>query len=291
MLLLNSLAAFRHLFRSHFTSTRIHHLVENKSMVGHLKYLLLFFATLLCVHSCKVDGKGKDQIVKVEPEFTIDLFEKLAGGKTLTFTIKSIDLQDCLNYGIDASSGHSTSFIRLVINDIVEPENCDPGPAFASTEVDVTPLPNGNYDFQVVLKDAIFSEGKLDVSPEKYQVDMSTTNGFYYVHKELMRIQDQQIWGYVGYEDKDQGKPYADQFLADLASICSDAELQNGYYGYFNVDGHELGLIPAPAFTNFQEFAFQLDVDTETLKDLLNQYRNSAAGDYLTISRFQDGRI
>ncbi len=253
-------------------------------MSGHLKHLLLLFTLLLVANACKVDNNGKDQVVNVEPEFTMDLFEKLAGGKTLTFRIKSIDLQDCTNYGIDASSGHSSSFIRLVINNIVEPENCDPGPAFASTEVDVSPLPGGTYDFQVVLKDAIFSEGKLNVTPEKYLVDMPTTNGFYYIHKELMRVQDQQIWGYIGYENKDEGKPYADQFLADLNSICSAANLQNGYYGYFSVDGGEPSLIPVPGFTNFQEFAFHLDADTETLKDLLQQYRNSTAGDYITIS-------
>lgn len=253
-------------------------------MVGNLKYLLLFVATWLCAHSCKVDGDGKDQVVKVEPEFTIDLFEKLSGGRTLIFTIKSIDLQDCQNYGIDASSGHSSSFLRLVINDIVEPENCDPGQAYATTDVAVSPLPDGNYDFQVVLKDAIFSEGKLNVTPEKFMVDMATTNGFYFVHNELMRIQDQQIWGYVGYEDQSQGKPYADQFLADLASICSPANLQSGYYGYFGFDGSELSMIPAPVFTYFQEFAFHLDVDRETLKDLLSQYRNSTAGDFITIS-------
>ncbi len=253
-------------------------------MVGHLKYLFLLLTTMVLVHACKVDSDGKGEVVKVDPEFTIDLFEKLSGGKTLSFLIKSIDLQSCTNYGIDASSGHSSSFLRLVINDIVEPENCVPGTAFASTAVDVTPLPNGTYDFQVVLKDAIFSEGKLEVTPLKYLVDMNTTNGFYYLHKELLRIQDQQIWGYIGYEDKDQGKPYADQFLADLKAISSSINLQNGYYGYFRVDGSDLSLIPAPGFTNFQEFTVHLDTDLETLKDLLSQYRNSSAGDYITIA-------
>lgn len=254
-------------------------------MIGNLKYLV-FIALVHCIsQSCKVDDNGKGQVVKVDPEFTIDLFEKLSGvNKTLTFRIKSIDIQDCKNYSIDASSGHSSSILRLVINDIVEPENCDPGNDYASSEVDVAPLPNGTYDFEVVLKDAIFSQGKLVVTPESYSVDMNTTNGFNFQHKNLMRVQNQMIWGFVGYDDKATGKPYADQFLNDLKAITTTVSLQNGYYGYFSSDGTALSLIPSPGFINFQEFAYQLNVDIDTLKDLINQYRNSSAGDHITIS-------
>lgn len=253
-------------------------------MVDPIRYAHLLIVTLLCAASCNVDDEAKDQIVQVDPEFTIDLFEKLSeNNHTLSFIISSIDTQDCTNYEIDASSAHSSNFIRLVINDIVIPENCNPGQAFATTELDAAPLSIGTYDFEVVLKDAIFSEGILDVSPQSYRVYMDTTNGFYFLHKELKRIPNQLVWGFVGYDNQDEDKPYADQFVADLRTLCSNVNLQNGYYGYFTVDGADLSLIPAPTFTYFQEFAYLLDENITALKDLLFQYRNSTAAHHISI--------
>lgn len=224
--------------------------------------------------ACKVEDDPKGQVVKVEPEFTIEPMELLGQQTFFAFRIQSIDLQPCDNYGVDAVLWQGNGQVNLVIKNLITPENCNPIPAKAAdTALMAIPDP-GTYFLQITLKDAIFNQGLLEVTPEKYTIQLNSQNGFHMLHNELYRIPTRTIWGYVGYENKSEGQPYADQFLSDLDTLTTDALLSPGFYGHFIVNSNSVNLLPPPQHTYFKPFVARLESSTNTLKDLIALYRD-----------------
>jgi len=228
---------------------------------------------------CKVSTDEKGTIVKVKPEFTIDLFEQLGESRIFQFKVATIEKQDCTNFSISTSSTLSFNRVTLNVNDLVPPIDCIEGEAPATTISGVGLIPTGYFTLNINLKNTIKNEGLLRVYQDSIAVDLDSRDGLEMVHEVLYRIPETVIWGYAAYNNKEAGAGYADSFLSELTGMTEPAEFQQGYYGYFKLDETgNLILSPAPGHTYFKTFLFTYHGDVKALEDLLYSYRSDSAG-------------
>jgi hypothetical protein len=249
---------------------------------------LLALGLLLSWSGCRI-GSLDDPIIvaDVEKEFYIDLWEELRPeGRNFVLVIKTIKEQECLNYHIDYDIERQGLHVRLSINEIIEPEDCNPGQAVATEKAVAGLLAPRNYDISIDLKNTAFNDGRLTVSGDRYQLDLETEKGIILVREELLRIPDNTIWGYAAYQQTDdEGK--ADSFLSDLGEIADKPSYLNGYYGYFTLvqNGQTVYLNNPPQTERIKPFIFHYDGPASNMLSLLEEYRN-AYGDALNLKVF-----
>lgn len=228
---------------------------------------------------CKVSKDEKGTIVKVNPEFTIDLFEQLGEPRIFQFKVATIEKQECTNYSISTYSTLTFNQVALNVNDLVPPIDCIEGEAPATTISDVGLLPLGYFYLFINLKNTIKNDGLLKVYQDSIAVDLNSRDGLEMVHEVLYRIPETVIWGYTAYNNKEAGAGYANSFLTELTGMTEPAEFQQGYYGYFKLDeAGDLILSPAPNHTYFKTFLFSYHGDVKGLEDLLYSYRSDSIG-------------
>ena len=198
---------------------------------------------LLGLFGCKKDNQT-NVIVNIEDDFYIDLFEDIGDGEQIfQLDISTISEQSCLNYQIDhdLSVDTQTYKIELVINDLLEPNDCIEGMSPTNLALPFGQLPMGSYSFSINLKDAVFNKGRLSVLEDQYLLQLNSDYGIEMLHNLLYRIPQNTLWGYVAY-DSSTSNAEADGFVADLEALSvienveSNTLYQSGYYGYFNVD-------------------------------------------------------
>ena len=243
--------------------------------------------------SCNLTDGGKDTVVKVALEFKVDLFEELNDSRNFQFRIKTIEPQNCINNTIDFTSNRILSRLNLSLNEIIEAPDCVEGQEPVNAEASLGYLANGTYDVQISLKNTVINEGKLEVTPEAFQISMSTENGYELVREELKRIPNRFVWGYVGYNDKNQAGQQPDNFLEELNNMTSDAGLSKGYFGYFTINEDQVAVLnTAPLFPFFKTFYRQSDGNINAIKSLLETYRDGNNAEIMEIKLFTwDGKI
>ncbi|MFQ5445738.1 MAG: hypothetical protein ACE5FF_02295 [Saprospiraceae bacterium] len=247
-----------------------------------MKVKALFLCIMMSgiLAGCKVSQNDKETIVKVNPEFTIDLFEQLGQPRAFQFKIATIEKQVCTNYSISTYSTLSFNRVTLSVDDLLPPVDCIEGEGPARAVANVGTLPNGYFNLSINLKDAIRNDGLLKVYQDSIVVDLDSKDGLELVHEVLLRIPETALWGYAAYNDKAAGEEPAKAFLADLADKATATQSPQGYYGYFKVDGSgDVILLPPPSHTYFQTFFYNYEGDIADIKVLLQNYRTANSSD------------
>lgn len=238
--------------------------------------------------SCELANIGDPIIVSdVEEEFHIAALEKLSPGeRSLQFEIETIQDEPCANAVIEARLTKVSYQVRISLQDILAPTDCIPGTAPAFTNLDAGRLPAGYYQLTIDLKSEVVNEGQIVVRGDRYLIDMETTNGFTLPEKELLRIPENTIWGYVTYEAMND-EALAAEFQKAIAALSDNAAFSRGYYGHFRVAGANVVVRNAPQEEQIKQFAYGYSGETETLQQLIDQYR-AAYGERLQIRLFND---
>lgn len=228
---------------------------------------------LLFTSSCNLSNRDKDTVVKVNDEFSIDLFEVLKDSRDLQFVVTTAEEQPCINNKIDFALHRKSGKILLDLIEILPASDCEHGPARISTAASIGHLIPGTYATQINLKNTIFNEGILQVTPDAIKLSMSTHNGFELVRRELRRIPDRLVWGYVAHNNQ-QLAPTADAFLAELNTLTEPQTLPKGYYSYFTINNDKVAVMSqTPPFPFFKTFYRLSNWNINELKDLLQNYR------------------
>jgi hypothetical protein len=244
-----------------------------------VKLLLLCLMAISFLAGCKLSKDDKETIVKVTPEFTIDLFEQLGDQRVFQFKVATIEKQECTNYTISTYSALTFKKVSLNVNDLVPPVDCISGEAPATTISSVGTLPLGFFNLNINLKNTVKNDGLLKVYQDSIVVDLNSSDGLEMRHKVLCRIPETAIWGYTGFSNKDTGAGVAASFLSDLTEMTERVDFPQGYYGYYKLDENgNLILSPSPDFTYFHTFLFDYQGDISALEDLLDSYRTGSGG-------------
>lgn len=241
-----------------------------------------FLVSCLClilVLGCK-KNKDNNIIVNIEDDFYVDMFEDISNGeRRFELRITTIKDQPCLNASIDYDLDfeEQSNTIDLSINDLVDPEQCIEGSEPVFVIVPFGSLNSGTYTFNINLKDAVVNKGRLVVYNDRYEMSMESDDGIEIVHEELMRIPNNTIWGYVGY-DVNNASADATDFISELKNLPNVFDVQNnnlykpGYYGYFNLeDNKDILLSGEINANNFRSFIFQQEDENPTnVETLIN---------------------
>jgi hypothetical protein len=247
--------------------------------------LILLLAGVLAIglSGCDLRQRDKDTVIKVSPEFTVEMYEQASNPDSLRVVVKTIDEQSCLNNTIRFDASRFGSKLFLSILEIAQAIDCVPGDERIHANAEFGNLANGHYNFQIDLKNTIKNAGYLEVTDDVYRLDFEDPNGFEIVEMELRRVPNNHVWGYVAYEDEAVSGQSAQDFLAELATATTQRALVTGDYSEFIVDvDQKLILKSTPDQPFFKTFYAQAN-NLTLLAEIANFYRNPPLGTGLTI--------
>jgi hypothetical protein len=245
---------------------------------------LIGFVAMYVFGGCKLADEDKETIITVDPEFTIDLFEKLGTTPEFQFKLKTIESTECQNDTINYTSQRLATKLTLSVNRIQEAPDCIPGNQPAEASAGFGNLGNGSYFVEIGLKNTIINKGKMIVSDQAYLLDMESNDGFEIVRSELNRVPRRMIWGYLAYQDKNAVGDLPSQFLADLTAISQSLILSKGYFAHFEIDENNLLKLPVPPpFPYFKTFYFRFDGNLQDIEQLLRNYRGGTTADLMEV--------
>lgn len=244
------------------------------------KILFCVAFLLLSLAACRVSPDDSDILVTADPEFSVDLFEQRApadGTPTFGLWVESMQVYDCYGYGIDATVTQSGGRIEVNLLGVGLNDPCAGAPATARQFLPIGNLQDGVYAFSLSLRDAIVNEGTLTVGNGRYILSMPNPQGIDFQNLVLERLPAGIVWGYAA-TPNEQAEPIADNFIFDLKTLTSESGLTPGFYSYFTVAGtgdvfFHKSIAPSGSA---EPFVRKLTADPNSLKSLLQTYRNAA---------------
>lgn len=245
-------------------------------MLKKLLLLVVFAGILVVPYACKVTN-DEDTAVDVDPVFELDMIEDLQNNQELSFWVRSIELQECLNGTIGHNLEKTTSNINVSLNDIIAPSDCILGEAAAVTEIKLGFLPVGRtFNTEFTIKNTIKNKGTLTINSDAYLLSLDSKDGFGDIVEKLYKIPNNLIWGYVAYHDENLMGAIASDFQTDLAVITNEKALVEGYYGHFSIDGNaELKMKQVADYQYVKTFYFNHFGINQSLIDLVESYRGA----------------
>jgi hypothetical protein len=245
----------------------------------------------LLITSCDFSSLDDPIVIpEVEDEFTVDLWENLGATseeRNLIVKIESVKKEKCLNYRIDHQFIRNDNRLKIALNSLIQPSDCVAGEATVKADVNAGYLKNGIYLFNIDLKNTVFNDGQLTVLGDSYTLKMQSENGFSLRHKELLRVPDGAVWGYVQYRQA-ADEAAANKFLEELKSIGQNPTWYRvGYYGHFSLNhsDRKVTVFEQPSTSPLKTFLYQYTDEPGKLNNLLNTYRQTY-GNRLTIKLY-----
>jgi hypothetical protein len=214
-------------------------------------------------------------LIDIDAEFSISMIEELrSSGNRLTFSLQTLEEQECEGTGIAYELAKSENEIFLDIQGLQAPNPCIKNPEVAFATSDLGLLAEGNYPLRLSLQSTIINQGVLKVESDRYRIQMETENGIQISEPELLKIPAQTIWGYVAYDLEEQ-ESISNAFLEDLTPLVSVSGFADGNYGHFKLENGSLRLNQEIAYPFFRLFIHELKAPLEELGQLLDQFRKN----------------
>jgi hypothetical protein len=242
----------------------------------------LFLLLVLYMAGCKRNSLpyGDDVIVNVKPEFSIDLFEQrddTNGTPVFGLWVESMEVFECDNYQIIHDKTQDAAAIKVMLQGIQKPQNCNPQTAKAKVFIPIGKLADGAYSLEIDLRDVVSNKGKLKVSQGNYSLEMPDPKGIVIGNYLVQAIPDQLFWGYIE-TPAEQAAQQANALLADLKSLSTSVSLSAGYYSYFTVSGSGAiffnpALLPG---TNHVVFVRKMNTSPADIRKTLQTYRSAS---------------
>ncbi len=213
-------------------------------------------------------------VPNVEDEFYLDLWEKLSPTeRTLVFKVSTIKEEACKNHKIDFEYERNANRLLIQLNNIIKSLDCEPGKAPATADIDAAALTPGFYELKIELRNAVENTGQLSISGDNYLIELRKRNGVILARKELIKVPEKAIWGYVQYQQT-ADETIAKAFISDLKAVSTQKDYRNGYYGHFTIDNGTVRVYQQPD-NNVLPFLQYATENEAAVKDLLEQYRRA----------------
>ncbi len=251
--------------------------------------LIIAVASFLLTTSCRKNIGDKETIVVVDKEFEIIPFEKLDDyGGSLQLRLATIQNQECggtrINYTTNAFNNQLTVSLKslaypLICNGFAEP---------ARDTIDLSNQKKGDIPFSLNLKDVVINDGILHVEDGRYVFEMKKENGISMPKKELLRVPQGAIWGFIS-NDNGQDARYQ-QMIDSLKTMTAPLSIPTGDYGYFNYTGTDIGI--SAKFTTqrptVRRFLLRQTGTKEQLNSIVKYFKTVAGMDFLLFT--SDGK-
>lgn len=257
----------------------------------------LFILFILSIIGCSKDGPGigdTNDIFYLEDEFNVSLIERLGEQRQLDLRIETIKEDSCLN----ASLEYSYSFFAdgqlhfIILNEINEPEDCDPGKTILEAQIPFTQAELGTYQIDINLLNEIKNSGQINIEEDFYELKMETDLGINVSYERLNKIPESILWGYIAYDSELLG-PVAEDFIKDLEEWSVEYSFEPGEYGHFRIeDDMRFDMKVDSEFEANKVFMLKFDAQTEDIQFLMNEKFCSIYQDAIDIKIFtSEGEI
>ncbi|MBK6619753.1 MAG: hypothetical protein IPG32_02300 [Saprospirales bacterium] len=150
-----------------------------KNHTGKPSFFPFLLLLLLGGLSCKKDQDNLPAVVDIPIAFHIEMKEKLQPGeRPLEMELRTLDVLDCSNYGIDYNLNQGAHTIRLTLKDLILEDPCDDMEGVASTTLNFGSPEEGDYKLVVtlLLAETFFSE--LSILTVPIHLNPGTYTGF-----------------------------------------------------------------------------------------------------------------
>lgn len=245
-------------------------------MLAYVSKMVPLLCLLLVMLACNTDKTEAPVLdTEIAKEYELDLWETL-DNNTRTFQIRAntIQSQDCLNYYIESSISRKGNSFEINLGKPQISSVCERGIGTAKSTLDLGTISNGTYNLTIKLGQIVPSTGRLVVSNGSYYLSILNPIGFRIIHNNLLRVPDNSIWGYIGYDAN--ALPVVTQFFTDLAGISQNIDLPKGYYGHFNLSENgdiELGNAQVSTDRPIQPILRRFQANEKDLENLIQTYR------------------
>lgn len=254
---------------------------------------LCFILTIIGLTGCKLESIDDPIILPfVDQEFSFDMWENLntPTGSPLEVRMYTNEVGECLNTIILSNYERNQLELKLTLFDILEPENCDPGQSPAKGMEAINDIEFGLYELNIELQGIVANHGELTSTSLSYKVNMDEENGIQWIHNELLRVPNATLWGYFTYADA-AGQAKAEDFISDLMTIGSEHNVQDGYYGHFELSdtGNQLKIYDMPDGENVRPFLLRYYGERSVLDQRVSELRSNAPDGLILVLRDQQG--
>jgi len=215
------------------------------------------YLAIACLASCSLIEEPEEiTIVNIGTDYVLEVSQKLSPGPNpFQIDISSIETDNCQNSTIGLSTTHSGNDITLDLKDIINPNKCIRVSESVKANVDLS-LELGLYNIVVSLKDITQNQGILEVTEERFKMELETENGIVVLRQEILRIPDEYFWGQFKLNDI-QELSAVKNFLVELQNDHSKNELSDGNYGYFKLNSGSLQFENSEVGSLVENFIFK----------------------------------
>jgi hypothetical protein len=240
-----------------------------------LHKILILLLLGLFLQSC---GKNEELLViNVAKEFEIQLLEKLSPeNNEFELIITTLNSQSCINAEIAYSDNQTADKVGIRIDGVSNPVDCIPGVGPVSEYVSLL-LDNGSIAIDISLKNEVVNSGTLNLFSDRYSINLETHHGIEYSSKEIKRIPEELIWGYIASEDQATQNNIT-EILSSFNSTSgfSNIELSKGDYGHFSIDNDSKisGQSIAEHIQDADEFIFYSTKSISDIQQLVDSIKS-----------------
>lgn len=244
-----------------------------------LNTFVLLLISLILFGGCKDSKNDPNEVFIISDELKVDLWEELSlSTRQLVFNISTVDNLSCHNFQLAYSLARPSGGIILSLNNVIEPDNCEPGDAPARSIVPIGALESGNYDIEINLKNNdIVNAGKFFVFNDRYQLNLNTEYGLVLPNEPLFRVPNQSYWGYIGFKELiNNSEDIKNEFLQSIEPIVIHGNNLAGDYGYFKVTEEEtIEIASEISYEERSNFFFKLNGSEEELTNAIEALRTT----------------
>jgi hypothetical protein len=246
--------------------------------------IIFLLVVLLGMTTCKKESLEPSIIVaNIEREFAVTYVEKFSKtGRHLQFEVSTLKEQPCGNFFVKTDWLQTPSLLKLNISGIEKIGVCSGNAAIAKGDVETEILSEGSWPIDVYIQNIIRNPGKLIIQKNSYQLLLETTHGITITQKDLQKIPNGTLWGYIAY--KPEFAATSRVFIEELKKLTKNNVLADGEYGYFNIQNEQIKFKETPAdYTVLPIIRFQSS-DVDLILNLINTFRkNNANSGNITI--------
>lgn len=232
------------------------------------------------VFSCNKENTP-ELIINLEEEFSIELWEHLnQNSKQFQLNFRTFKKTfSCANYGLNLNNSQVGNNLFVTLLDVQEPIDCQAGNGPAKGSANYGELAKGIYSLKINLNDEVANNGILEISDDKYSLQMESENGISIEEEVLYKIPSGLFWGGAQINDR----AVWENFLQDLAMISQPITLNQGNYGHFKNETNRLVLPLDFEIANPETFAYTLSGNISDLKVIVERYRQNYSSDFQVI--------
>lgn len=256
------------------------------------KILLCSLLGLIACEGDPLERNAIDSTIEIVPgEFYL-----ASAIPQLALACKTERIYPCMNYPIHFEQSFVDGKLSITFTHIPELDICLTALGPATIQIDLSTLPNGEYELELN-NAALKNSGTLKITDTEITLDFKRQNGIEIVRETAKRIPTNTYWGAIGYHTE-LTNDKVDEFLNALKNIDGVVAFNNqipGVYSYYEIDENGEMIMDAEnsGYYFVKAVVFQFDgTDEEKFKEEIELLAAPYYDDMnISISSFKGDRI